>query len=168
MKTFLQLAALSLLLVSPAVAGVGTPYGARDPATCPVRNVPTSGPPSPEQVARYLACELERESSMNLYLLSNVKVQVARRPRPYDVRHDSADQVDVTAPVYDIQGSFLKYQCPLKTSYDGEHFPGRHCSYSNQSNASGLCWQTTYGEWHCRMIDTMHLQNSVEHVPPPD
>jgi len=102
-----------------------------------------------------------------LYLITNVKVQVAKTPRPYDVRNDSADQIDVTKPVYNIRGSYRKYACSPKTSYLGEQFPGNNCSYADQTNASGLCWITSFGEWRCRMIDAMHLKNSVDHAPPP-
>lgn len=167
MKRSFSLASIILLVASHAFAGEGAPYGARDPETCPSRSAPASGAPSAEQAKHYLGCEIEHVSGSMLYLLADVKVQVASSPRPYEVRHDIADQIDPQKPVYDIRGSYLKYQCPLTNSYDGEHFPGKHCSYANETNASGLCWQTSFGEWRCRMIDVMHLSNTVNHVPPP-
>ena len=158
-------ALFGLVLPPPAgAAGEGKPYGARDPVTCGSTAAPASGGPSAAQAARYVACGVEKVSSGNLYLVSDVKVQVGA-PRPFLPRVDSGVDVDTSKQVYPIRGSFRRYICDPVSSYMGN--AGKNCAYANETEAKGTCYRTSFGDWRCSMLDVMHAGLAAYHVPPP-
>ena len=167
MKLHLALAALLAMSTAPALAGVGDKYGTRDPATCADASQPKSGAPTPAQAAKYLACDQEKESGDQLYLIANAKVQVSGASRRYNPNHDAGTGVDEKKPVYDIRGSFDHYACSRKDSYSAKTNPGKTCAVSHEVAASGTCHHDTFGDWHCTMIDPMHLHFDEDHVPAP-
>lgn len=168
MKTISAAALLGLMaLALPASAGVGAKYGARDPVTCAVRNVPRSGAPSPAQAAQYFRCDSEGEDGNdNLYFFTDVKVQVASA-RPFNWASDGRSyQIDPHKPVYDIRGSFREHQCSAKNGSAYEHNPGHACNTGVAQNAEGNCYMSTFGDWHCHMSD-IHLDLTTKNVAPP-
>jgi len=167
MKSHLLLAAALCLVTVPALAGPGAKYGTRDPATCADASQPKSGAPSAAQAAKYLACDQEKESGDQLYLIANAKVQVAGTSRRYNPNHDAGTGVDEKKPVYDIRGSFDHYACSQLTSYSAKTNPGKQCAVSHETAAAGNCHHDTFGDWHCTMIDPMHLKFDEDHVAPP-
>ncbi len=151
------------LSTAAVAAGVGAKYGARDPVTCASR----SGPLNAQTAAKFFACDAEQEWSENLYLVTDVKVQVAPKGRPFNIRTDSFPQVDPSKPIYDIRGSFRHWQCSPRQSLEWDNHPGSACNYGDQPNAIGECYTDTFGDWHCKLLDVNHASSTVFHVPPP-
>jgi len=139
--------------------GIGARFGTRDPVTCPSTREPESGPISVEQATLYFMCSREGTRSGPLDLVENLTLQVGKgRPASYmdasDVDHDSL--------VYPIRGSFRIYTCyrPNPRNY------GRNCQTSDEPQATGTCYRTSYGDWRCSMVDA-GIHNFRDYVPPP-
>ena len=156
-------AAVMGLWASGAYAGEGEPFGTRDPATCEAR----TGPLSAQNAAQYFACDTEGVSGDEIYLVTNVKVQIAPKGRPFNIVTDSWSGIDPSQLVYDIRGSFRNWQCSAKNSLAWENNPGSACNYGDQPSATGECYVDTFGEWHCHMLDVAHAGTTVSNVPPP-
>ena len=154
-------------------AGVGAPYGARDPRTCPDRKQPTDGAVSPAQAAAYVTCTWEGESANQLYLVDHVEVTGVAKGRPYNPVEDrNMTDIDIEAPVYAIQGHFEKYQCdhlvtPGLRAVGFEDNKGHNCREYDQPEASGLCYKNTFADWHCSMLDISHDNVKQDKVGPP-
>jgi hypothetical protein len=157
-----------LLLSNPALAaGAGAKYGSRNPASCPDRKQPTSGGPSVQQATRYLSCDMENESSRNLYLVTNVQLQVAPKGRPFNPVTDSAQGIDPSQPVYDIRGAFRMYQCADKSSMLPSQDQTKNCRYEDYQNTKGSCWRDTFADWHCELSYSPNYRNKSDPVAPP-
>ena len=144
--------------------GEGKQFGARDPVTCASTAAPKAGGPSAAQAARYVLCDREKVSGGQLYLVSNLRVQVyASRPLQYGV--DNAYQYAPNMLVYPIRGSLRYYHCQPVSSYMGN--AGKNCAYVDETDAQGICYHTTFGDWHCAMRDPMHTMNTAANAPPP-
>jgi hypothetical protein len=166
MKAILPVIAIAFACfgISAAHAGANQDkYGTRDPATCATR----TAPPNAQTAARYFICDAEHESGDAMYLVNNVKVQVAPKGRPFNMRTDSWPGVDPSQPIYDIRGSFRNYQCSAKNSLSWENHPGQACAYGDQPNATGECYRDTFADWHCKMLDVDHAGLTVMVSPPP-
>ena len=150
------LALVGALGATPGYAqqGVGAAYGARDPATCPSRTAPTSGPPSVEQATQYLICDSEKIGvGRNLYLYTDVQVQVGNG-RPYDGALDSlSPAIDPAQTVYPIRGDYTFYQCATTSAaiYLTGGGPGKNCSKYSLTGNTGTCYRSAFNEWHCDM-----------------
>lgn len=163
--TSVSLAAAALLLAAYGLAaapGIGAKYGARDPRTCSSTKEPTSGAISADQAKVYVICHEEKESRGDLYLVEDVKVEVGK-PRPYQVRVDSHPDIDTTAPVYPVRGSFSQYQCVEVSDYMKN--AGKNCNRYDHPHAEGVCYKTNYGDWQCQMFDLNRTQ--TRDVAPP-
>lgn len=141
-------------------AASGAAYGSAGPRTCPNRKVPADGAPSPEQAAAYSICNLEGESSQMLYLIDKIVVTGIGKPRAYNRNEDvNYGQIDVERPIYDIRGSYDRYQCRMiSTSTVVDMGPkyqkGANCNLYGNPNAVGACYVDTFGDWRCSMVDT--------------
>lgn len=146
--------------------GVGSKYGTRDPYTCKSTKAPAHGAISPEVAAQYVACNAEGETGGMLYLLQNVKVEVGAG-RAFNPNSDDYADIDQSSPLYPIRGSFTRYQCGAVSS--GPILPnvGKNCNSGDQPNATGVCYKTTFGDWHCSMMDLTHDSLNRFGVPPP-
>ena len=157
--------AASCLFAGDADAGVGHDrYGTREPATCASR----TATPNAQTAAKYLACDLEHESGDEMYLISDVHVQVAPKGRPFNLATDSWSDIDPARPVYNIRGSFRRWQCGSKSSLSWENSPGKACNLYDQPQATGTCYMDNFGDWHCHMLDVMHNRKTAGNLPPPN
>lgn len=133
-------------------AGVGKPYGARDPRTCPDRKEPKRGAPSPAQAAAYVVCHSEHEFGSSLYLVDDVRVTDVAKGRAYNPIEDrNMPNVDVEAPVYAIRGALTSIACDHESTILEN--VGHNCRAESQPQAHGLCYKDTFGDWSCSMVD---------------
>ena len=89
--------------------------------------------------------------------MENVRVEIGA-PRPYQHIQDSYEDIDPRQPVYPIRGSFTDYSCdPVRTPREiaGGYADnrGRNCDALEEPRASGVCFKTTFADWHCTMVD---------------
>ena len=152
---------------------VGAAYGATGPRKCSTKKVPTNGPPSSETIAKYVICDGEHVMGDNLYLYDNVQVTAVAPGRPYNPNEDvNMSNIDINKPVYAIKGSLRGYQCGRimqPGGYDGgpSDHKGTNCNRTTQPDASGLCFQDTFGEWACSLLDVSAPVNAEREVAAP-
>jgi hypothetical protein len=129
----------------------GTPFGARDPAVCASRKAPEKGAPTADQAKAYFYCDKELANGF-LYLVADVKVEVAPSSRPFNILTDTTGIIDPKQPIYNIRGSYTTYQCwNLASANPGQFPPGKSCNSSNVTNATGMCYKDSFADWHCVM-----------------
>lgn len=150
----LGLMSLAAVAVVPAQTGMAVKYGARSPAICPSRQEPARGAPSAAQALKYFICDNEYLQDWayrhELHLVSDVKVEVgAGRRFDIAIDHSPANEgIDAAQLVYPIKGSFVSWTCsPVEASE-----AGKNCMKYTQQEATGTCYKTSSGDWHCRMI----------------
>jgi hypothetical protein len=160
----LQTIAALVVVLSGAGMGAeshpGAAFGARDPAICASRKDPGKGAPSAEQARTYFFCDSERMDAgtyggngSHLYLVTDVKIDVASRSRPFNPVTDTTSAIDPTQPVYNIRGSYAKYQCMTPGAGGGGTYPiGKNCNRYDLSNAVGMCYKDTFSDWHCVLL----------------
>ena len=155
-----------LLISSTTIqAAVGGAYDAREPRTCPSRKEPSRGALSSQQAIQYFACDTEGIYVGQLYLATDINIDVAPKPRRFNVATDSFSGIDPSQPVFDIRGSYTRYQCSKPDSTLAPK--GRNCDLTPQPQATGICYKDTFSDWHCRMSDVAHASDRKSHVPPP-
>jgi hypothetical protein len=139
--------------------GIGAQYGVREPTACKSRNTP---PGNASTAKQYVLCDTEGfDGVQNVYILSDVNVQVAP-PRAFIYTRDSGDkQIDVKAPVYDIRGSFKEYQCGKPRTAGGAYVATHNCILYDQPQAAGSCFRDTFGDWHCSLTGSRLASTGV-------
>jgi hypothetical protein len=139
---------------SPLVQPPGTNrYGAREARICTDRTAPAEGAITPELAAAYVVCDAEKVSGYYLYLVEDVRVEVGGS-RPYNPNMDlNVPDIDVAFPLYSIRGGMVTYQCVEVNPDFSNSAPGRNCNRTNQPDAKGYCYRTTFADWRCNMID---------------
>ncbi len=147
----------------PTGNGPGAQYGTREPTTCNSR----SGPLNATTARQYFICDNEGIIYNTMNLVSNVTIS-ALASRPFNYNQDSAKNgIDVSQPVYDIRGSYKKYQCVKPLNPDNAFNVTHNCYLYDQPNAEGSCYMNTFHEWHCLMSD-FHVGNiPVKNQMPP-
>ncbi len=137
---------------SAPYAGTGAAYATRDPARCPaVRSVPSA-----TQAAQIVQCSLEHPG----WLYEHVTVQIGGgRPAQYDGYSD----LDRSKSVYPIRGSFTVYRCQDLKEYPS--MAPNNCSVSDVRAATGICYQTTFGDWRCKMSGELAARPAYERGP---
>ena len=151
--------------------GLGAKYGTREPKSCAARTAPAKGAPSPEQARQYFICDAEHEFGSSLFLVANVKVQVApvAHPPNQTIREINASDLDPSQPVWDIRGSLTQYQCSQTASWDNPYARTHNCTVEDHPTATGYCFKNTFAEWHCVMSDIQHTgTNTQRNMLPPD
>ena len=156
-------------------AAIGAKYGAPGPRTCSTYKTPAKGPPTADQIAKYVICYTEQEhsTSANLTLVDQVQITDISGGRPYNPNEDvNMGRIDTTAPIYDIRGSLMQYSCNQIVQpggYDGgpDWHPGTQCRSSAEPQARGVCYQTALHEWYCNIVDIAGIENSQNGVAPP-
>lgn len=143
----------------------GTPFGARDPAICASRKTPAKGAPTVDQPKAYFYCDTELANGY-LYLVADVKVEVAPSARAFNILTDTTGIIDPKQPIYNIRGSYTAYQCwNLASATPGQFPPGKSCSSSNVTNATGMCYRDSFADWHCVMAGQKSWP-TPNHAPP--
>jgi hypothetical protein len=143
----------------------GAVFGARDPAVCASRKAPLKGAPTVDQAKAYFYCDTELANGY-LYLVADVKVEVAPSARPFNILTDTTGIIDPKQPIYNIRGSYTAYQCWNPASATpGQFPPGKNCSSSEVSNATGMCYGDSFGDWHCVMAG-QKTWPTPNHAPP--
>lgn len=120
-------------------------FGTRDPRQC----VPVKHKPNEVEAAALIQCAQESQSHDYMTLYNNVRVSMAGS-RVYQYNADSGNSdIDTTAPVYPIRGAMDQYVCHQA----GQVAPDQSCLITHMGKASGSCVKTTFGDWHCSMLD---------------
>ncbi|HEY3800880.1 MAG TPA: hypothetical protein VGL58_21205 [Caulobacteraceae bacterium] len=157
------LAASASLSAGAASAQPASDYGAREPRPCPSRTM--AGAPSAHAALALFVCDMEKYANGDLYLVANAVVQIGKS-RPYSSWYDSGHgDIDVSRAVYPIQGHYTAYQCTRHDRMLGQD-PARNCIRTDVTQATGVCYLSTFGEWHCGMIGTGAMMQGLQ--PPPD
>lgn len=151
--------------------GLGADYGARDPRTCKDTKQPIKGAISAAQAQEYVICAREGVATGSLHLVEDLKVEVGKG-RPYSTANGPwATDIDTSATVYPIRGSFKNYICqphhsnPAVPQYDNI---GKNCSLYDSPVAEGVCYKTTFGDWKCEMApEHVDWRNAQRNVAPP-
>jgi len=119
-------------------------YQGRAPRQC----TSVTAPPSVSQATAMVQCWSDAVSAFGLFLYQDVKVQIGSS-RPYLITSDSyLAQIDPTAIVYPIRGSYTSYACH---GINNLVPPGKQCSRQAVPQAMGMCWKTSFGDWKCYM-----------------
>lgn len=148
--------------------GEGAKFGARDPHTCPSRKEPAKGALSGGQAKQYFICDTEKVwhgATTFLKLVTDVNVEIGKG-RPFNRSTDGFQNSDIDASetVYPIRGSFTAWQCSPHGEWNV--VPGQNCTKAENPHASGTCWKSTFGEWHCDMLDVKGPE-AIAKLPPP-
>ena len=171
----LRVAVVLAVSLSPAFAqkDAGKPFGARDPRTSDSRKAPTKGAISAEQAKQYVISDTERvtqsiASGMLLHLVTDVTVEVGKG-RPFNMQSDSfgwatSNGIDPAETVFPIRGGFTSWTCSKLGTINGD--PGKNCTKLPQPAAKGICFKSSFGEWHCTMTD-FNSSEGMERYPPP-
>ena len=159
-------AVIGLAIAFPVVAqqGVGAKFGTRDPRVCASTKAPGKVLDLKTATAAVLCyTELVSSSQSHIYLVDDLKIEIAPKGRPYNPRVDLMSGIDVDMPVYAIRGSFVSHQCaPLSDILANA---GKNCHRYQQTQATGTCSKTTFGEWKCSFMD-LSARPEIG-VPPP-
>lgn len=171
---------LSAILTPSILVAQTLPYGtARMPKNCPSRSEPQKGAPSVAQAKMYFTCDSETQYgeigtgpfSSYIRLTENLTMQVAPKSRPanstdlkYIESYKGSLAMDTNQPVYDIRGSYDGYVC-YDTTRNSRLYPvGGNCKVSRYTS-TGICFRSTFDEWHCKMKGT--TKDIGDKLPPP-
>ena len=117
-------------------------YQGRAPRQC----TSVAKPPSVSQASAMVQCWSDAVNSLGLFLYQDVKLQIGA-PRAYLLTSDSyLPQIDPTATVYPIRGSYTYYACH---GINNLVPAGQQCSRSPVPQAMGMCWKTSFGDYKC-------------------
>jgi hypothetical protein len=157
--------AVGLAIASPVAAqpGSGAAYGSRDAHTCGSTKAPGKGAPSEKVVTEAILCSTEHIASRMLYLVEDLKFEIAPKGRPYNPRSDLMTDIDTDVPIYSIQGSLTTWQCSEHS--DIMKNQGKNCNRYDQPKANGRCYKSTFGDWKCSLYDLNSTHTSQ--LPPP-
>jgi hypothetical protein len=166
----LKLLGLLLALGAPlsAQSGIGAKYGTRDPHACANMKAPAKGVLSPAQALQYFTCVTEGVSGDNLYLVTDAKIEVGKGTPFKELGGGSRPgNADVDGIVYQIRGSYKKYQCAAVSTSGLKLLEnaGKNCRIYNQPNATGICYRDQFGDWQCHMLD-LNVMNAISEQPP--
>jgi hypothetical protein len=119
-------------------------YQARAPRTCSAVN----SPPNASQATVMVQCSMDALTDTGLGLIQDVKLQIGK-PRPFVEWTDGGLlNVDLTATIYPLQGSYTGYFCNLISNMAPA---GQSCLRSAVPAAQGWCWKTSFGDYKCKM-----------------
>jgi hypothetical protein len=122
-------------------------FTARNPRVC----TKLMTPPNASQAKALVQCDHEGRSiltGMNpvVFLVTDLTVEVAA-PRKFMMSVDAGPDIDVTAPVYPIQGIGTGWRCLSTRSVPA----GQNCGKHIAAPGVGECWRTPFGDWRCSM-----------------
>ena len=133
-------------------------YQGRAPRQC----TSVTTPPSVSQATAMVQCWSDAVSAFGLFLYQDVKLQIGAS-RPYLNTSDSyLPQIDPTAIVYPIRGSYTSYAC---RGINNLVPAGKQCSRQAVPQAMGMCWKTSFGDWKCYMQGNVSGDADVVSTP---
>ncbi|MES2986463.1 MAG: hypothetical protein V4808_01020 [Pseudomonadota bacterium] len=151
--------AVTAVLASISVGGTAQAqdaralWGARTAETCPQ----ISQAPTVASALSLVRCAKERQSTASgeSWLVEDLQVQVGG-PTSFAVMYNSVTMpdADTTKRVYPIRGSWTWSVCILRADAKIYGDPNMNCRETPVTQASGACWQTTFGDWRCQMNGT--------------
>jgi hypothetical protein len=157
---------------NPATLIAKMSYGTnRRPITCPSRVSPQKGAPSLAQAKAYFICDKETlfgdfGTDLSSFLFVNdLNMQISSKARAAtgtDLALGYKQSIDTNRPVYPIRGTYTIYLC--FADYPGSHRKGKNCKVSVE-NESGVCFHSSFGDWHCRMRN-ISSENKGQSAPP--
>ena len=164
------LACMAVMLPVHAQESVGKKFGSRDPRTCASRK----GALTAAKAKQYFICDQEYASPPNasgesITLVSDVTVQLGN-PRPYNANMDStgfetSNSIDPSQQVVPIQGSFNEYVCGKIGQINAP--AGSNCNLTTNPHSKGMCFKSSFGDWHCMMTDLAGVREfKATHAPP--
>lgn len=136
----------------PALAqtDVAQKWGTRSPMVCsPLKQ---KAAPTPVQATKLVQCNSEyaSDSSGELRLMQNVKVEIGKSSSFVAMYNQYVmPAADTTKRTYPIRGSFDWATCMLIRDASIYGDPVQNCQTSRVASATGVCWQTTFGDWKC-------------------
>ena len=182
MKLKFSILGITLLLgVTGAFAqdkkGIGARFDTRDPTSCASRKEPAKGALTADQAKQYWLCEAEymekagSPENDQLWLDTNVHVEVGKG-RPFNIVTDSGctpcTDIDPSQPVYPIRGSYTAWKCVSVHPCCGINVaPGKNCFKGENPAATGMCFRSTFGDWHCVLSLGMFEGNGLYNLPGP-
>ena len=162
--------AIGIVFVPAIAQDAGKLFGSHPPRTCASRK----GALNAATAKQYFTCDAEviegsAGSGWHISLVSDVTVEVAP-PRPFRIDSDTfgfatTNQIDPAQQVYPIRGGFTQWRCEQLGAINGT--PGKSCSRNHQPKAAGLCFKSSFGEWHCTMADFNPVDDFPNRFPPP-
>lgn len=169
---FLVLIVAGSLPLAYAQKDSGKPFAGRDPHTCTSRKAGLNA----AQAKQYFICDAEKATGPlgtadltgELHLVTDVTVEVGKG-RPFNMQADSFGWatdlgIDPSQTVYPIRGGYNRFDCVKIGYFNGD--PGKNCTKAPQPEAKGICFKTTFGDWHCTMTDFDHSP-TMERFPAP-
>jgi len=122
---------------------------------------------TPATAKALVACQAEGIFGDTLYLTSDITVQVGA-PRSYDPTQDyGVTGIDLTKPVYDIRGSYTRYQCTLLSEEPNDFAKTHNClKYPATTGGYGRCYTDTFGDKKCIMTGGGPTQLKKQPPPP--
>lgn len=155
MRVTLTTAGLVLVAVSGTAKAQDAKslWGARQAATCPqVRQAPAAA-----VAAQLVRCAKESQSTSTgeSWLVEDLQVQVGG-PTPFAAMYNAVTMpdADTSKRVYPIRGSWTWSVCKLRADARIYGDPNLNCRETPVTQATGACWQTTFGDWRCTMNGT--------------
>lgn len=153
--TLLATAGLALVAIGGAADAQDTRslWGARTAATCPqIRQAPSAA-----VAGQLVRCAKERQSTSTgeSWLVEDLQVQVGG-PTSFAAMYNAVTMpdADTRKSVYPIRGSWTWSVCILRADAKIYGDPNLNCRETPVTQATGACWQTTFGDWRCTMNGT--------------
>jgi hypothetical protein len=126
--------------------------------TCPSRVNPTRGGISLEQARTYFICRYESftgplgKNGSSYSFVDDLKMQMAaaRRPNGADHALGHEEDINLNQPVYPIKVSWRSTYCDARNPGDYGAGNDRMCLVRDEVKGVGICFRSTFGEWHCK------------------
>jgi hypothetical protein len=176
LKLILRIAGLTVFALSNTtnLAAQDLRYGtSRVPQSCPSRSEPRRGAITAKQAEKYFTCHVEKgeafnENSYEMSFVTNLKIQVAPKPRRATMADVSRAAnlgtpitLNMDRPIYDIRGSYNNYFCGRTTKAVQEK---RNCLVTNFPKSQGICFQNNFSDWFCVLTGS---RNVISRGSPP-
>lgn len=128
-------------------------WGTRTAAACPqIRQAPSAA-----SAAALVRCAKERQSTASgeSWLVEDLQVQVGG-PTSFAAMYNAVTMpdADTRKSVYPIRGSWTWSICILRADAKIYGDANLNCRETPVTQATGACWQTTFGDWRCQMNGT--------------
>jgi hypothetical protein len=130
--------------------------------TCPSRVNPQRGGLSLQQARAYFICRYEtftgplgrNGSSYNFVDDLKMQMAAARPPTRADLGLGYEEDINLNQPVYPIKVSYRETYCAARNPGDYGAAQEGMCNVRDRVTGVGICFRSTFGEWHCKMRPT--------------